>query len=77
MPIVISHHTALTSLDTSRNHRYFDTGRETCADDESCFISFKIINSNFLDKMFFSSLSVQLNNQTPLVEDNVLAPAQE
>ena len=57
MPIVISHHTALTSLATSRNHRYFDTGRETCADDESCFISFKIINSNFLDKMFFSYLS--------------------
>ena len=29
MPIVISHHTALTSLTTSCNHRYFDTGRET------------------------------------------------
>ena len=26
MPIVISHHTALTSLATSRNHRYFDMG---------------------------------------------------
>ena len=41
MPIVISHHTALTSLTTSHNHRYFDTG-DICADDESFIVVFKI-----------------------------------